>query len=139
MNLFQLASRGIDLDALPDESAPEREPLAFEPSPAGSRFAVPQEFDAAFQAAGDEYGVDPDVLRAMAFAESNFNPKAVSPKGAVGLMQFLKATADEYGIDRNDPIESIFGAAAYMRKSLEKFYGDYGKAVASNKIGRAHV
>lgn len=135
MNLFQLASRGIDLDALPDESAPEREPLAFEPAPAGSRFAVPQEFDAAFKAAGDEYGVDPDVLRAMAFAESNFNPKAVSPKGAVGLMQFMPGTAERFGINPLDPVESIFGAAAYMRANLEKFDGDYGKAVAAYNWG----
>lgn len=117
MNLFQLASRGIDLDALPDESAPEREPLAFEPAPAGSRFAVPQEFDAAFQAAGDEYGVDPDVLRAMAFAESRFRPDVISGQvksrtGAAGLMQFMPGTAERFGINPLDPVESIFGAAA---------------------------
>lgn len=140
MNLFQLASRGIDLDALPDESAPEREPLAFEPSPAGSRFAVPQEFDAAFQAAGDEYGVDPDVLRAMAFAESRFRPDVISGQvksrtGAAGLMQFMPGTAERFGINPLDPVESIFGAAAYMRANLEKFDGDYGKAVAAYNWG----
>jgi hypothetical protein len=140
MNLFQLASRGIDLDALPDESAPEREPLAFEPAPAGSRFAVPQEFDAAFQAAGDEYGVDPDVLRAMAFAESRFRPDVISGQvksrtGAAGLMQFMPGTAERFGINPLDPVESIFGAAAYMRANLEKFGGDYGKAVAAYNWG----
>ena len=140
MNLFQLASRGIDLDALPDESAPERVPLAFEPTPAGSKFAVPQELDAAFQAAGDEYGVDPDVLRAMAFAESRFRSDVISGQvksrtGATGLMQFMPGTAERFGINPLDPVESIFGAAAYMRSNLEKFDGDYGKAVAAYNWG----
>lgn len=140
MNLFQIASRGIDLDALPDESAPERAPLAFEPSPAGSRFAVPQALDAAFEAAGDEYGVDPDVLRAMAFAESRFRPDVISGQvksrtGATGLMQFMPGTAERFGINPLDPVESIFGAAAYMRSNLEKFDGDYGKAVAAYNLG----
>lgn len=140
MNLFQLASRGIDLDALPDESAPERVPLAFEPTPAGSKFAVPQELDAAFQAAGDEYGVDPDVLRAMAFAESRFRPDVISGQvksrtGAAGLMQFMPGTAERFGINPLDPVESIFGAAAYMRANLERFNGDYGKAVAAYNWG----
>lgn len=139
MNLFQLATRGVDLGNLPDEEAP-RQSVAFEPSTNGGKFSVPTDLNDAFEFAAKDFGIDPDVLRAVAYAESRFNPDVVSGKvksktGATGLMQFMPATAKEYGIDPLDPVQSIFGAAAYLRKSLDKFDGDYGKAVASYNAG----
>jgi len=139
MNLFSLATRGIDLDNLPDEEAP-RQSVAFEPSSNGGKFSVPSDLNDAFEFAARDYDIDPDVLRAVAYAESRFNPDVVSGKvksktGATGLMQFMPKTAQEYGIDPLDPVQSIFGAAAYLRKSLDRFDGDYGKAVASYNAG----
>lgn len=141
MNLFQMASRGVDLDALPEDDAP-RSLIDFGPSaaPAG-RMAVPQEFDSLFDAAASEYGVDPTILKGIAYAESRFRPdiisgKVASPAGAVGLMQFMPATAKEMGINPLDPAEAVFGAAAYLRQSLDKFDGDVEKAVASYNFGR---
>ena len=135
MNLFQLATRGVDLGNLPDEEAP-RQSVTFEPSTNGGKFSVPSDLNDAFEFAAKDFGIDPDVLRAVAYAESRFHPDVVSGKvksktGATGLMQFMPKTAQEYGIDPLDPVQSIFGAAAYLRKSLDKFDGDYGKAVAS--------
>lgn len=141
MNLFQMASRGVDLDALPEDDAP-RAPIDFGPSaaPAG-RMAVPQEFDSLFDAAASEYGVDPTILKGIAYAESRFRPDVIdgttkSSAGALGLMQFMPATAKEMGINPLDPAEAVFGAAAYLRQSLDKFGGDTERAIASYNWGR---
>jgi hypothetical protein len=98
------------------------------------------DYDDVFEAAAQAYGVDADVLKGIAYAESRFRPdiiqgKVRSPKGAIGMMQFMPETAKEYGINPLDPIESITGAAAYLKKSLDRFNGDYGRAIASYNWG----
>lgn len=141
MNLFQMATRGVDLGALPDEEAP-RSMFDFGTAPvARGAGAMPAEMNDLFDAAGAEYGVDPTILKGIAYAESRFRPdiisgKVTSPAGAVGLMQFMPATAKEMGINPLDPVESVFGAAAYLRQSLDKFGGDTERAIASYNWGR---
>lgn len=93
------------------------------------------QYDDAIQFAAKEFGVDPDVLHGIAYAESRYNPKAVSPKGAQGMMQFMPDTAKRFGIDPSDPEQAIFGAAQYLKENLDKFKGDYGKAVAAYNWG----
>lgn len=93
------------------------------------------QYDSAIQFAAKEFGVDPDVLHGIAYAESRYNPKAVSPKGAQGMMQFMPDTAKRFGIDPSDPEQAIFGAAQYLKENLDKFKGDYGKAVAAYNWG----
>lgn len=141
MNLFRMASRGVDLGALPEDDAP-RALIDFGPS-AGPvvRGSVPAEMNDLFEAAASEYGVDPTILKGIAYAESRFRPDIISgqvtsPAGAVGLMQFMPATAKEMGINPLDPVESVFGAAAYLRQSLDKFGGDTERAIASYNWGR---
>jgi hypothetical protein len=70
------------------------------------------------------YGVDPDLVHSMIATESAFNPNAVSPKGAQGLMQLMPATASRYGV-RNpfDPEENISGGIRHMRSLLDMFAG----------------
>jgi soluble lytic murein transglycosylase-like protein len=75
----------------------------------------------------------------MAKTESNFNPKAGSPAGAQGLMQFMPATARSYGIDPWDPAQAIDGAARYVAGSLSQFGGDVAKAVAAYNAGPGAV
>ena len=142
MNLYRLATEGIDLDALPlEESQQPRASFQFEPSTrTPDRIQAPGELDDVFNFAAQEFGVDVDVLRGIAYAESRFNPdiisgKVKSPAGAIGLMQFMPETAKEYGIDPTDPVQAIIGGAAYLRKSLDKFDGDYERAVASYNWG----
>lgn len=142
MNLYRLATEGVDLDALPlEESQQPRASFQFEPSTrTPERIQAPGELDDVFNFAAQEYGVDVDVLRGIAYAESRFNPdiisgKVKSPAGAIGLMQFMPETAKEYGIDPTDPVQAIIGGAAYLRKSLDKFDGDYERAVASYNWG----
>jgi len=68
-----------------------------------------------FRAAGVLYGLDPDLLAAIARVESANNPGAVSPKGAEGLMQLMPATAERFGVmDSFDPVSNTAGAARFI-------------------------
>lgn len=83
---------------------------------------VPQEYESAFAQAAKSTGLDVNLLKGMAMAESTFNSTAVSPKGATGIMQLGAAAAQEVGVkDRNDPNENIKGGAAYLSKQLKEF------------------
>ena len=91
-----------------------------------------------FESAGERWNVDPALLAAIAKTESNFNPEAVSPVGARGLMQFMPATADEMDVDPWDPASAIDGAARYLRTSLDQF-DSHELAIASYNAGRGAV
>ena len=76
-------------------------------------------YDPFFNAAGAEWNVNPDMLRAMASQESGGRANAVSNKNAQGLMQIIPGTQRALGVtDPNDPQQSIFGAAKYMNEAL---------------------
>lgn len=92
-------------------------------------------YDDIINAAGKQYGLDPDLLRAQMMQESRGNPNAVSPKGAFGLMQLMPATAKELGVtDIADPQQNIMGGAKYMRQLVDK-YGDIDSAVQAYNMG----
>jgi len=100
-------------------------------------------YDDVINAAAESFNLDPSVLKGMAYAESGFDPNVISGKrrsktGAIGMMQFMPETAKQYDVDPTDPEQSIFAAAQYLRESLDKFDGDYGKAVASYNWGPNH-
>jgi hypothetical protein len=89
-----------------------------------------------FQQAGQQYNVDPDILRALTQQESNFNPNALNKEtGASGLMQFIPATAKAYGIDPTDPAQSINAGAKMFAENLGKFGGNVDQAVAAHFAG----
>jgi soluble lytic murein transglycosylase-like protein len=83
-----------------------------------------------------EHSLDQALLRAMIAAESGFDPYAVSPKGAVGLMQLMPETARRYGV-RNlyDPAENIQGGAKYLRDLMRKFNNDLSLTLAAYNAG----
>lgn len=91
-----------------------------------------------FESAGERWNVDPALLAAVAQTESGFDPGAVSPVGAQGLMQFMPATAAEMGVDPSDPASAIDGAARYLRTSLDQFTSPE-LAIASYNAGRGAV
>lgn len=74
-----------------------------------------------FDAAASRHGLDPALLRALAWTESRGNNSAVSPKGALGIMQLMPGTAAELGVDPRDALSNVAGGAAYFARQLQTF------------------
>ncbi len=91
-----------------------------------------------FNDAGRRHDVSPALLAAVAEVESGFDPTAISPVGAGGLMQFMPATAAEMGVDPFQPASAVDGAARYLARDLERF-GRLDLAVAAYNAGPGAV
>lgn len=101
--------------------------------PAGTPYAE------LFRSAAQKYGVDARLLASVAKHESSFNPKAVSPAGAQGLMQLMPGTARGLGVDDPfDPAQAIDGAARMLRSLLKEF-GRTDLALAAYNAGPGAV
>lgn len=87
-----------------------------------------------------EYKLDPDLVLAVVEAESGYNPNALSPKNAQGLMQLIPATANRFGVlDVWDPVQNLRGGMAYLRWLLDHFNGDVKLALAGYNAGEASI
>lgn len=95
-------------------------------------------FAPAIREAADRYGLRPELLDAVVEAESNYNPGAVSPVGAIGLMQLMPATARQLGVDPKDPLQNIEGGARYLSDLLRRF-GSEEMALAAYNWGMGNV
>ncbi|MFC6154122.1 transglycosylase SLT domain-containing protein [Nocardioides yefusunii] len=96
-------------------------------------------YEALFTSAGAKYGVSPALLREVARQESSFNPKAVSPAGAQGLMQLMPATAKGLGVTNSfDPAQAVDGAAKLL-STLTKQFGSTKLALAAYNAGPGAV
>lgn len=94
----------------------------------------------AIRAASVESGVDEALIRAIIHAESAFNPRAMSFKGAQGLMQLMPGTANDMGVlDAFDPAQNIRGGARYLGLLMKNFNGDARLAAAAYNAGPAAV
>lgn len=91
------------------------------------------------QAAAQKENVDPRLVNAIAQAESGGDQSAVSPVGAIGVMQLMPDTAAGLGVDPYDEKQNVEGGAKYLREMLDTFGGDVKKAVAAYNAGPAAV
>lgn len=107
------------------------------------RRAAPQpalaDLDKALEQVAAQQALPAGLLRSVIKVESNYNARAVSPKGAMGLMQLIPATAQRFGVaDVFNPIDNLEGGARYLRHLLD-LYGDYPLALAAYNAGESAV
>lgn len=97
-------------------------------------------FNSQFKAAAKKHKVDEALLRAVAHAESGFVAGIVSPKGALGVMQLMPATARELGVTNAlDPTQSIDGGARYLSQLSKRYRGDMTRIIAAYNAGPGAV
>lgn len=102
--------------------------------------AVPSDVAEAIVSAAAEYRIDPNLLATVAFKESRFDSRAVSSRGAMGVMQLMPRTAKALGVsDAYDPNQNIRGGARYLREMLDMFDGDVPLALAAYNAGYNRV
>jgi soluble lytic murein transglycosylase-like protein len=90
--------------------------------------------------ASNRYGIPERLVTAVIRAESGFNPRAVSRKGAQGLMQLMPATASTLGVRNSfDPRENIHGGVRHLRGLIDRFPGNLPFAIAAYNAGEKAV
>lgn len=102
--------------------------------------AGPAQIDSIINRVSSRYQVDPKLIHAMIRVESNYDPSAVSSKGAMGLMQLIPATAERFGV-RNpfDPKQNIQGGISYLKYLLHLFGGNLPLSLAAYNAGEQTV
>jgi len=97
-------------------------------------------YDAIIEAEARSAGVEPNLVRAVIVVESGFNSRAVSKRGAVGLMQLMPATATRFGVpDRYDPRQNVRGGARYLGFLINRFRQNVRLALAAFNAGEEAV
>lgn len=97
-------------------------------------------FDSFLLAAAGRYQLPESLLRAVVHTESNYNPRAVSRAGAMGLMQLMPATARALGVESPfDPEQNIHGGARYLRLLANRYDGDMILVLAAYNAGAGNV
>lgn len=116
------------------------EPAPPEAEPAGAKPAAKANLTTIISSASGRSRIDADFIASVIRAESGGNPKAVSPKGAQGLMQLMPQTASTLGVkNRLDPAENVDGGVRYLRELLLQYNGDAARALAAYNAGPLRV
>jgi len=98
------------------------------------------QYDSIIEKAAISASVEPNLLRAVIVVESGFNPRAVSKRGAVGLMQLMPATASRFGVSNPyDPRENVHAGARYLKFLIDRFGQDVRLALAAYNAGEEAV
>jgi soluble lytic murein transglycosylase-like protein len=96
--------------------------------------------DRIVQEAAERHSVDPALVKAVISTESGWNTRAISQKGAVGLMQLIPATAQRFGVGNPfDPAQNVEGGTMYLKSLLDRYNGDLAKSLAAYNAGERAV
>jgi hypothetical protein len=110
------------------------------PQPTEQGDLVPAAYLKSIHTACEKYGVDPSLVRAIVKVESDYNPFALSRKGAMGLMQLMPQTATDLNVKNSfDPHENIHGGVRYLRYLLDRYEGNLKLALAAYNSGETAV
>jgi soluble lytic murein transglycosylase-like protein len=122
------------------ESIPDSPAAHTKAEPAAAPAPQPFDLNETVRAASGTYQLDPDLVTSVIRAESGFNVRAVSPKGAQGLMQLMPQTASQLGV-RNafDPQANVEAGTRYLRELLERYNFDLIKALAAYNAGPQRI
>jgi soluble lytic murein transglycosylase-like protein len=102
--------------------------------------APPAGIDEAVVRIAAEHSLSPQLIHSVIKVESNYNPHAISSKGALGLMQLIPATARRFGVtDVFNPVQNIQGGAKYLRYLLDLYHNNFPLALAAYNAGEAAV
>jgi soluble lytic murein transglycosylase-like protein len=135
----------IEMDAAQVQAFEADEPQPAPPAPAvptaplnisTKPVTTPQELA---DAAADKYGVPRWLVRSIMAAESGYQAQAVSPKGAIGLMQLMPSTAQWLGVDPHDPAQNVDGGTRYLRDLLTQYHGLLWHVAAAYNAGPGAV
>ena len=102
--------------------------------------APPDKLDLIVQDAAQRHNLDPELVKAVITTESGWNPRAISNKGAVGLMQLIPGTAQRFGVGNSfDPVQNVEGGTTYLKSLLDRYNGDLPKTLAAYNAGERAV
>jgi soluble lytic murein transglycosylase-like protein len=129
-SIFKHTLIALTISEKTSNNKPETEPIKSDDTP----------YDGMIAAAGEKYGVDPELIRLVIGQESRFKPNARSHKNAQGLMQLIPETAQRFGIKNPyDPQQNINGGTRYLRWLLNRFDDDVKLALAGYNAGENAV
>jgi len=112
----------------------------FRPTGAGISVRDAAKIDELVEQTASRFHVDPELIRAMVRVESGYDAKAVSSKGAMGLMQLIPATAQRFGVvNAFDPKQNLEGGVNYMKYLMDLFGGDLNLSLAAYNAGEHSV
>lgn len=117
-------------------SVTSRQALVNSGNPVGS---VPAAYAAKVDELAARYDLSPALIEAVVWQESRWHAAARSPVGARGLAQLMPDTAQDLGVDADDPMANLEGGARYLRAQLDRFGGDVEKALAAYNAGPMRV
>jgi len=137
------AETGEVVDVSPAVAATKRAPIVSNPNYttiARGRLVTTSDIDDVIEDAAKRHGVDANLVRAVIKVESNFNPNAVSRKGAMGLMQLMPSTARSMNVSNPfDPEQNVEAGVKHLRGLLDNFNGDVALSLAAYNAGECAV